>query len=52
MPESPRWLMTQGQYENAEKIMIIAAKRNNLPVPNMPSAMKQLRERIEKVIFY
>lgn len=50
MPESPRWLMTQGKYEKAETIMISAAKKNKLTIPNMPSAMKQLKERIEKVI--
>lgn len=52
MPESPRWLMTQGQYERAEKIMITAAKRNNITVQNMPAAMKQLKERIEKVSIF
>lgn len=49
MPESPRWLMTQGKYESAEKIMRYAAKKNNLTIPNMPAAIKQLKERIEKV---
>ncbi|XP_055926077.1 organic cation transporter protein-like isoform X2 [Argiope bruennichi] len=48
MPESPRWLMTQGKYEKAEKIMIKAAKRNNLEINNMPLMMKQLKERIER----
>ncbi|XP_035229847.1 organic cation transporter protein-like isoform X2 [Stegodyphus dumicola] len=48
MPESPRWLMTQGKYERAEKIMITAAKTNKLEVHNMPGAMKQLKERIER----
>ncbi|GIY13075.1 hypothetical protein CDAR_462801 [Caerostris darwini] len=48
MPESPRWLMTQGKYEKAEKIMIKAAKRNNLQINNMPLMMKELKERIER----
>ncbi|CAL1291517.1 unnamed protein product [Larinioides sclopetarius] len=48
MPESPRWLMTQGKYEKAEKIMIKAAKRNHLEINNMPVMMKQLKERIER----
>lgn len=48
MPESPRWLMTQGKYETAEKIMIQAAKRNKLKIVDMPLAMEELKERIEK----
>ncbi|KAG8180653.1 hypothetical protein JTE90_025358 [Oedothorax gibbosus] len=48
MPESPRWLMTQGKYEQAEKVMIAAAKKNKLEIKNMPVVMKQLKERIER----
>lgn len=51
MPESPRWLMTQGKYEQAEKVMIAAAKKNKLEINNMPAVMKQLKERIERVTF-
>ncbi|XP_042897960.2 organic cation transporter protein isoform X2 [Parasteatoda tepidariorum] len=48
MPESPRWLMTQGKYEKAEKVMRSACKRNRLKTNNMPVMMKQLKERIER----
>lgn len=49
MPESPRWLMTQGKYEKAEKVMRSACKRNKLKTDDMPILMKQLKERIERV---
>jgi len=33
LPESPRWLMEQGQTAEAERVLIKAAERNETPLP-------------------
>ena len=34
MPESPRWLLTSGRIEEAEKVIRQAAKENGNPLPD------------------
>lgn len=45
MPESPRWLLTQGKFEDALKILEVMARVNGNKLPN--SFRIKLHERVE-----
>ena len=44
VPESPRWLMTQGKYDKAEKIIRKAAEVNDKKVPEPLFDEAQIKE--------
>ena len=33
-PESPRWLLSKGKFDEAIQVAILACKMNNLPIEN------------------
>ncbi|KAH9367972.1 hypothetical protein HPB48_017465 [Haemaphysalis longicornis] len=42
--ESPRWLISQGNYNAAENVMLEGARLNGFPLPNTACLLKRLRE--------
>ncbi|XP_026738656.1 solute carrier family 22 member 7-like [Trichoplusia ni] len=42
LPESPKWLISQGRLEDASKVMTQAARWNNLPSDNMLDVAKAI----------
>lgn len=42
VPESPRWLITQGKWEKAQEIMTHIAKKNGKEVNDMEGSLKKL----------
>lgn len=49
IPESPRWLITMGKYDEARKVIEGAAKMNRLYTDDTSSLIDKCFENVEKV---